>query len=371
MSRPREHRSTGEWNGKTIPPGESRDIHLAISESYSSMTVEIPIHIRRAEEEGPVVFVTAALHGDEINGTGAIRQLIRDPDLRLLRGSLILVPVLNLLAFDRHSRYLPDRRDLNRSFPGSATGSLASRMADRIFQEIVWRCDYGIDLHTAAVRRTNYPSVRGDLTDPGVRRLAESFGSEIIINGRGPKGSFRRAACRAGCPTIVMEGGEVWKVEPGIVESASRGVKNVLCELGMLDEEPEKPRYQLVVEKSKWIRAEKGGFLQFHVAPGDLVDREQPLATNTTLLGHERSTLHAPFDAVVIGMTTLPAISPWLSIPPNSRCGIRCQSISGGRRPASCGNPPCANRGPSSCCRSSAGRPPRSAQSRRHSRRSF
>ena len=310
MSRARERRSTGEWNGEEIPLGESRDVHLAISESYSSMTVEIPIHVRRAEVDGPAVFVTAALHGDEINGTGAIRQLIRDPELRLLRGSLILVPVLNLLAFDRHSRYLPDRRDLNRSFPGSATGSLASRMAETLFQEIVWRSDYGIDLHTAAVRRTNYPSVRGDLADPGVRRLAESFGSEIIINGRGPKGSFRRAACRAGCPTIVMEGGEVWKVEPGIVESGTRGVKNVLCELDMLDEEPARPRYQLIVEKSKWIRAEKGGFLQFHVAPGDLVDSDQPLATNTTLLGHERSTLVAPFDAVVIGMTTLPAISP-------------------------------------------------------------
>ena len=305
-----ERKQIDEWFGEEIPRGESRDVNLSVSESYSSMTVQIPIHIRRAKEDGPVVFVTAALHGDEINGTGAIRQLIQDADFRLCKGSVILIPVLNLLAFDRHSRYLPDRRDLNRSFPGSANGSLASRMAHVIFNEIVSRCDYGIDLHTAAVRRTNYPNVRGDLSDPKVRWLAEAFGSEIIINAKGPSGAFRREACRVGCPTIIMEGGEVWKVEASIVESATRGIKNVLRSLEMLDSSTESPKYQVVVEKSKWIRAERGGFMQFHIKPGDIVEKDQPLATNTTLLGHEQSMLYAPFDAVVIGMTSLPAISP-------------------------------------------------------------
>jgi predicted deacylase len=310
MIKSHERKPIDEWFGEKIPAGESRDVKLAVSESYSSMTVRIPIHIRRGPEDGPVVFITAALHGDEINGTGAIRQLIRDTEFRLRRGSVILVPVLNLLAFDRHSRYLPDRRDLNRSFPGSTDGSLASRMAHIIFSEIVFRCDYGIDLHTAAVRRTNYPNVRGDLTNSDVRWLAESFGSEIIINRKGPRGSFRREACKAGCPTIIMEGGEVWKVEPGIVESATRGIKNVLSHLKMLDSPAESPEYQVVIGKSKWIRAERGGFLRFHIKPGDVIEKDQPLATNTTLLGHERSTLCAPFDAIVIGMTSLPAISP-------------------------------------------------------------
>jgi predicted deacylase len=310
MIKRHERKPIDEWFGEEIPAGESRDVKLAVSESYSSMTVRIPIHIRRATEDGPVVFVTAALHGDEINGTGAIRQLIQDADFRLLRGSVILVPVMNLLAFDRHSRYLPDRRDLNRSFPGSTDGSLASRMARIIFDEIVFRCDYGIDLHTAAVRRTNYPNVRGDLANPEVRWLAESFGSEIIINGKGPPGTFRREACQAGCPTIIMEGGEVWKVEPGIVASATRGIKNILSNLEMLDTPVESPEHQVIIEKSKWIRAERGGFLRFHIKPGDIIEKGQPLATNTTLLGHERSTLRAPFDAVVIGMTSLPAVSP-------------------------------------------------------------
>ena len=303
-------RSIDDWDGVSIAPGERRDLKLALGQSYSSLTVRIPVHVRRATEDGPVVFVTAALHGDEINGTGAIRHLILDDDFHLIRGSLILVPVLNLLAFERHSRYLPDRRDLNRCFPGSANGTQASRTADRIFSEIVARSDYGIDLHTAAVRRTNYPNVRGDLTNPDVDRLARAFCADVIINSKGPIKSLRREASQAGCATIVMEGGEVWKVEPGIVETAVRGVKNALRNLGMIEGEPETPPYQLVVRRTKWVRAERGGFLRFHVSPGDIIEKGQPLATNTTLLGRERRVLTSPFNAVVIGMTTLPAVSP-------------------------------------------------------------
>ncbi len=298
------------WDGHQIRPGESRDIYVSVSESYSGVETRVPIHVSRAESPGPVVSITAALHGDEINGTGVVRQLVNDATLQLFRGSLILVPVLNLLAFDRHSRYLPDRRDLNRSFPGDAMGSLAARMASTIMDEIVNRSDCMIDLHTAAVRRTNYPSVRGNLKDPSVARLARAFGTEIILHGKGPAGSLRREACSAGCPTIVMEGGEVWKVERFVVETGVRGVKNVLCELGMIDGEPNRPDYQVTVEKSKWIRADRGGFLHFHVQPGAIVDKGQILATNTNLLGRERSALESPFSAVVIGMTTLPAVSP-------------------------------------------------------------
>ncbi|TKB06889.1 succinylglutamate desuccinylase/aspartoacylase family protein [Desulforhopalus sp. IMCC35007] len=310
MNKPRMKKSIADWFGEHIEPGESRDVSLAVGESYSGMTVQIQLHIKRAIEDGPVVFVTAALHGDEINGCGAVRQIILDNDLQLLRGALILVPVLNLPAFDRHSRYLPDRRDLNRSFPGTADGSLASRMAYTIFNEIVMRCDYGIDLHTASVRRTNYPTIRGDLKNQEVRSIAEVFGTELIMNGEGPKGSLRREATKAGCPTIIMEGGEIWKVEPGIVETTVRGIKNILCKLKMLDTVSEAPPYQIIIEKSKWIRAEHGGFLHFHIQPGDLVEKGQTLTTNTTLLGAEQGRLYAPFNGVVMGMTSLPSISP-------------------------------------------------------------
>lgn len=299
-----------DWNGQTVAPGEAVDIKLAVSESYSGATLNIPLHVRRGVEDGPVVFVSAALHGDEINGTGTVRELLMDDDFHVLRGSVILVPVLNMPGFDRHSRYLPDRRDLNRSFPGSATGSLAGRLGRVIFDEIVMRSDYGIDLHTAAVRRTNYPNVRGDMSNPKVKSMAEAFGCEIIMDGKGPKSALRPEATAAGCPTIIMEGGEVWKVEPSIVESSVRGIRNVLKSLNMIAGEIESPDYQIVVERSKWVRAESGGFLQFHVKPGDVVEKDQPLSTNTDLLGNEQGVLVAPFDSVVVGMTTLPAVSP-------------------------------------------------------------
>lgn len=306
---PREQRSITDWQGTKLALGESSDVHLVLSESYSGMVVRIPVHIRRAAVEGPTVFVTAALHGDEINGTGAIRQMIHQ-ELQLIRGSIVLVPVMNILGFDRHSRYLPDRRDLNRAFPGSAKGSLASRMARTLFDEIVCRCDCGIDLHTAAVRRTNYPNVRADLSDPKVAELAQAFGCEVIMNGRGPRGSLRREASKHGCPTIVMEGGEVSKVEPAIVKTAVRGVKNLLAHLKMIEDEPELPANQVTIEKSKWVRADRGGFLRFHVSPGDIVEEGQAIATNTTLLGREQSVIYAPFHSVVVGMTTVPATSP-------------------------------------------------------------
>lgn len=305
-----QRRSAHEWDGQTIPPGEHRQIKLTVSESYTGVTITIPLSVRRGQQPGPAVFVTAALHGNEINGTGAVRALINTPDLHINAGTLVLVPVVNILGFDRHARYLPDGRDLNRCFPGSAHGSQASRLANVIFSEIVARCDYGIDLHTAAVRRTNYPNVRGDMSDPGVQLLAEAFGSEYIVDGAGPAGSLRRAACKAGCPTIILEGGEVWKVEPVIVETAVRGVRNVLIQLGMLDGEPVRPASQTVFKKTKWMRADRGGFLQFHVRPGEIVEEDQPLATNTSLLGEEQNVIVAPFRSLILGMTTLPAVSP-------------------------------------------------------------
>lgn len=303
-------KSIETWQGQAIAPGETRNLRLKVTERRSGTPVRLPLQIRRAEQPGPSVFVTGAIHGDEINGTGAIQRLLVDPDFQITRGTLVLVPVLNIMGFERHSRYLPDRRDLNRSFPGSPMGSFASRMAYRIFDEIVGRCDYGIDLHTASVRRTNYPNIRGDLSDPAVHRLAMAFGCEVILDGAGPDGALRQEALRAGCPTIVMEGGEVSKVEPGIVQSAVRGIKNVLRELEMLEGPVDRPKYQVVIRQSKWLRASHGGFMQFHVKPGDPVERDQPIATTFDLLGAVQATQASPFDAVVIGMTTLPAVSP-------------------------------------------------------------
>lgn len=308
--------------GESVKLGERRDIDLEASENYSGSPVVVPVTVWRADEPGPTVFVTAAVHGDELNGTGIVREILLNQPFKLTRGSLVLVPVVNMLGLERHQRYLPDRRDLNRSFPGGTDGSLARRFAHAIFNAIVPQCDYGIDLHTAAVRRTNYPNIRADLSNPKVKELALAFKSELIINGKGPKGSFRRTATSKGCPTIILEAGEVWKIEPSVVEVGVRGIRNVLIHLGMVEGKIVKPPFQICVDRTKWVRAETGGILQFHCSPGDIINKDQPIATNSDLHGHEQRVISAPADGVIIGMTTLPVVIPGdpvvhLAIPKN------------------------------------------------------
>ena len=299
-----------QWGDLNVSAGCRKRIRLQAGESYTGVTAQLPLMIWRAKEPGPVVGITVAVHGNEINGTGTIRRIIQDSPFYLKSGALVLVPVVNLFGFERHSRYMPDRRDLNRGFPGSAQGSLTARLANLIQTDVVARCDFLIDLHTAAVRRTNFPNVRGDLSDPGVKRLANVFGCEIIVDGQGPDGSLRREACRAGCPTIVLEAGEVSKVEPLYQDTALRGIQNVLIDLGMVEGTLEQAPHTVVIESTKWVRAGNGGFLEFHVAPGETVTKDQPLATNTGLLGQEHEVLNAPAEGIVLGMTTMPAVAP-------------------------------------------------------------
>lgn len=300
----------GRWNGERIAPGDNAEVHITISESYSGMSLDIPVYVRRGAAPGPTVFVTAAVHGDEINGVESIRSLITEQRFALQAGALVLVPVVNLLGFERHSRYLPDRRDLNRCFPGSRGGSVASRQARAIMDAVVARSDYGIDLHTAAVRRTNFPNVRADMTDVKLAPFARAFGTELIVSSRGPQGSLRNVATKRACPTLVFEAGETWKVERTVVEYTLRGVRNCLVHLGMVAGKIEQPPYRFETDTTKWIRARHGGFLQFHVAPGDLVEKGEPIATNTSLLGHELNVVNSPRSGIVLGMTTMPSVAP-------------------------------------------------------------
>lgn len=296
--------------GERIRLGETRDVALPLSETYAAETLTTPVRVIRARKDGPRLLITGIVHGDELNGLGVIRQIMFEETLQPRIGTLICVPVVNMPAFESQSRYVPDRRDLNRSFPGSPNGSMASRIADVVFRELISNADYCIDIHTAAIQRTNYPNVRADTRNSEVRRLAKAFGSELIVSGRGPEGSLRRCACDAGVPTIILEAGEVWKIEPDVVEIGMAGVRNVMIELGMLKGEPIRPVYQTRVERTIWVRAHLGGLLWFHVAPGEIIEGGQPIATNSSLFGEGRSVLIAPSDGIVLGMTTLPAVRP-------------------------------------------------------------
>ena len=299
-----------EIGGKTIEPGQTVDLKLKFSETYLGAAISIPVRVIRAEKPGPRLFVSGAIHGDELTGIGIIRELLFGEPPELVRGTLICLPVVNLFGLQNHSRYAPDRRDLNRCFPGSPHGSISGRLAHAIFGEVISLCDYGVDFHSAAVRRTNYPNVRADMRNPKVKALARAFGSELIVNGRGPEGSLRREAVARGIPTIILEAGEIWKIEPGIVESGVRGLMNVLNYLDMIEGAREEPLFQITIDKTQWVRAERGGFLIFHARPGQLVEEGQVLATNVNIFGRERNLLHAPARGIVIGMATMPAITP-------------------------------------------------------------
>lgn len=295
--------------GHSVPSGATADLRLPVSERYTGDSISLPVRVIRGKKPGPKVFVTAAIHGEELNGLGVVHELMCGQPLELLRGTLALLPVVNIFGVETQSRYMPDRRDLNRCFPGSLTGSLTSRVARTVF-DALHGFDFGIDLHTAAALRTNFPNVRGDFSQAPIRRLAKAFGCELMVNGRGPDGAFRREMVRAGCPTVVVEAGEPLKIEPGVLETGLRGVHNVLRELHMLPGTPELPTFQVRIDKTAWVRATVGGILRFHVTPGQTVDQGQPIATNASVFGEANNVLEAPVSGVVLGMTTLPLVKP-------------------------------------------------------------
>ena len=299
-----------EIAGFNVDPGEEADLRLAVSQTFTGDELSLPVRVVRAEAPGPALLVTAAVHGDEINGTGIVHELMfaRKPVVK--RGALVMVPVIDLFGFETQSRYMPDRRDLNRCFPGNARGSLSRRVARAIFDDLVLKCDYGLDLHSAATGRTNFPNVRADLRNVGCRRLAEAFGCELIVGGTGPEGSLRRAAVKAGVPTVILEAGEPSKIEPTVLEIGVRGVLNVLAKLGMTDDAPRRPPYQTTVTRTTWLRAQAGGLLRFHVAPGDVVEKGQAISTNVGVFGDSQNVLLAPASGIVLGMTTLPVVKP-------------------------------------------------------------
>ena len=200
--------------GHTIARGQTQDLMLDVSQQYTGSPIQLPIRVIRSTKAGPTVLITAAVHGDEFSGVGIIHELMHADDLTPLIGTIIVVPVVNVFGFETQERYMPDRRDLNRCFPGSENGSLSSRFAHIFFSQLVMQADYCIDLHSAAVPRTNYPNVRGDFRDPNVRRLCRAFGCELMLDSKGPDGSLRREATKAGCPTMILEAGEPCKLEP-------------------------------------------------------------------------------------------------------------------------------------------------------------
>ncbi len=296
--------------GLEIARGETRSLQIPVANLYTNTPVTLPVRVVRGRNPGPTLFVSAALHGDEIIGVEIIRRLLMLPALKRLSGTLLAVPVVNTLAFLHQSRYLPDRRDLNRSFPGSGTGSLAARLAQLFLREIVGRSDYGIDLHTGAVHRPNLPHIRADLSQPENLRLAQAFGVPLLLNSAPTAGTLRQYTTERGIPVLLYESGEALRFDELAIRIGVRGILNVLTALSMLPAAPRTARVPepVVAKSSTWVRAPASGILRAQVALGEEVKRAQVLGVIGDPLGEMETPVLANAAGVLVGRSALPLV---------------------------------------------------------------
>jgi len=293
-----------------IAPGQRVTLELPVARLYTFSDMTMPVHVIRGRRAGPRIFVCAALHGDEINGVEIIRRLLTLKLLRQLRGTLIAVPVVNVFGFINRSRYLPDRRDLNRSFPGSTKGSLTSNLARLFMKEIVANATHGIDLHTGSNHRVNLPQIRASMGDAETRRLAQAFGAPVIIDARLRDDSLRAAVMERNIPMLVYEGGEALRFNETAIRAGLRGVIAVMRALQMLPRQsaPRRSVTPLLARATTWVRAPKSGILRSGVALGAVVTREQPIARIGDPNGVTEETITSPADGIVIGRLELPLV---------------------------------------------------------------
>jgi len=303
------------YNGGAVPPGETQNIRYGISETYLGDPVRIPVTIINGRQDGPTVFLSAASHGDELNGIEVVREVAHEWDLDELAGTLVCLPVLNVPGFLAQQRYLPVYdRDLNRSFPGKPGSTSAKRMAHQIYSNFIEPCTFGIDFHTSTRGRTNMLHARGDLTDEAVYRLALAFGSNVIIDSDGPSGTLRGEATAAGIATLTVEMGEAHRFQRGLIDDALAGVRSVFAEYGMLATATvRRPGWRTIVAgagEKTWLRADSGGIVDTHYESGSLVYAGDRIATITNPFKEDAVEVIAPFTGLLLGVLENPVVYP-------------------------------------------------------------
>ncbi len=298
-------------DGVEVTPGSHLTIDLPVADLYTHTPLTMPVQAVRGRGLGPVLFVSSAVHGDEINGVEIIRRLLKMPALKRLRGTLITVPIVTVHGFLNQSRYLPDRRDLNRSFPGSETGSVAARLAHTFVQEIVGNADYGIDLHTGAIQRPNLPQVRAHLSEDEIICLAEAFRAPVILNSNTRPGSLREYTTQRGVPLLLYEAGEALRFDEGSIRVGVRGIMGVMRALGMLPRSRRRSRRfePVVAQDSGWVRAPTSGILRAYAALGGRVHEGQALGMVSDPFGEAETQVQAPKGGIVIGRSNLPLVN--------------------------------------------------------------
>ncbi len=306
-----ESRSDFMINGVSVIPGSRITINIPVARLYTHTDINMPVYVIRGNKEGPVLFISAAVHGDEILGSEIIRRLLGNRLLKKIRGSLIAVPVVNVYGFINRSRYLPDRRDLNRFFPGSKTGSLASQLASIFMKEIVANATHGIDLHTGSNHRINLPQIRASLDREDTLSMAKSFGAPIIINSNIKDGSLRQAVNELDIPMLLYESGEALRYDENAIRAGIRGIISVMRFIGMIPEPKGNKREQVepvIAMSSYWVRAELSGIFNTRIKLGDMISRGDIMGIISDPFGDTLETIYSQYAGVVIGKTRLPLV---------------------------------------------------------------
>lgn len=304
-------RAPFEIGNMVIQPGQRTAVDLPIPDLYTHNSMTWPTYVIHGKNPGPVLFLSGAIHGDEINGVEIIRRVLNSKAIRRIKGTLIALPVVNIFGFINQTRYLPDRRDLNRSFPGSEKGSLAARMANLFLQEVVSRCTHGIDLHTAAIHRDNLPQVRAVLDNPETERMAKAFISPIIVDTPIVEGTLRSAAEKIGVSVIVYEAGEALRFDEVAIRAGVKGIIATMRELDMLPKAklPYKRVDSIVARSTTWIRAPRSGILRTIKSLGNKVEKDEIMGIISDPFGEEEEIVTAPSEGIIIGRTNIPLVN--------------------------------------------------------------
>lgn len=296
--------------GEEIPPGSAQRLAWAATELFEGVPVSTPVLVVNGELPGPTLCLTAAVHGDELNGIEIVRRVLHDIDPEKLSGRVIGVPIVNVQGFRRGSRYLPDRRDLNRYFPGNPNGSAAARIAHALFQDVVAHCDALVDLHTGSFERANLPQIRADLRNPDVVTLTLGFGSMVVLHSQPTVGTLRHAATMAGIPAVTVEAGGPAQLELAEVKHGVKGIETLLATLGMVKKRRRWGDPEPVYYRSSWVRADNGGILLADVSLGSTVRKGDLLGTITDPMSNARSELRSPYSGRIIGMARNQVVMP-------------------------------------------------------------
>lgn len=310
--------STGDiftYDGGRVEPGETRELRYTVSETYLGDPVRIPVTIINGPADGPTVFLSAAIHGDELNGIEVVREVAQEWDHMDISGTLICLPVLNVQGFVAQERYLPIYgRDLNRAFPGKEGSTSSKRIAHIIYQNFIKPCDIGLDFHTSTRGRTNMFHVRADMENEATARLARAFGTNLIMAGEGSEGMLRYEATEGGTPTITLEMGQAHRFERELINHALDGVQSVFAEYGVYPQETVRwPGWRTVVEgwsEKTWLRADAGGIVEMYYDRGDLVTEGETICRITNPFKSDAVDVTAPFTGLLVGVLENPVVYP-------------------------------------------------------------